>query len=311
MNHHYRARTTPHPAHAGIVVVRRGIAFNAALVVIKATAGIFGHSYALVADAIESVSDVLSSAAVWIGLRTALKPPDANHPYGHGKAEPIAAIIVSLMLAAAAAFIALEAAHNIRTPHALPHVWTLWVIGVIVIGKELVFRYVKQTGEAIGSTAVKGEAQHHRSDALTSLTAFVGISIARIGGEGYESADDWAALFASVVILWNAWGIFKPAFSELMDEALPESVVNDIRHLAVQVPGVEGVEKCFVRKMGFELFVDIHIEVNGTLSVAEGHRIAHEVKDLIMQQRAEVYDVLTHVEPLGPKLATFAPINEV
>lgn len=286
-----------HPALQGIRVVQHGIGFNLVLVVVKGTAGIVGNSYALVADAIESASDVLSSILVWIGLRTAAKPPDENHPYGHGKAEPVAAIVVSLFLVGAALLIVWESIQNIRTPHGLPKAWTLIVLAAVVLGKELIFRYVMRTAKHIKSTAVSGEAAHHRADAITSVTAFVGICIALWGGPGYEVADDWAAILAGVFIAKNAWSIFRPAFSELMDEAVDGSIVEEIRALGKSVPGVEDIDKCYVRKMGFELFVDIHVVVSADMTVKEGHDIAHAVKNHIMHSKMEVYDVLTHIEP--------------
>lgn len=286
-----------HPAYIGIKAVQHGIGLNLVLAIVKVVAGILGNSYALIADAIESGSDVLSSLLVWIGLRTAARPPDENHPYGHGKAEPVAAIVVSLMLIAASVLIAVESINHIRTPHETPAAWTLLIIGGIVIGKELIFRVVMRTAEDINSTAIKGEAQHHRADAITSVAAFVGITIALIGGKGYESADDWAALLAALFIAYNAWNIFRPAFSELMDEAVDGKIVAEIRVIANNVEGVEAIDKCFVRKMGFEYFVDIHVVVNGEISVREGHDIAHRVKNSILQSKPEVYDVLTHVEP--------------
>ncbi|MCC6600164.1 MAG: cation transporter [Crocinitomicaceae bacterium] len=289
--------THEHPAKEGIRVVQHGMALNAVMAILKGTSGIFGNSYALVADAIESVSDVISSALVWIGLRTAALPPDENHPYGHGKAEPVAAIIVSFMLFSASVFIAFQAVKNIQTPHELPASWTLWVIGSIVLGKELIFRYVMRTGIDTGSLAVKGEAHHHRADAITSAAAFVGIAVALIFGKGYEAADDWAALLASLFIAHNALGVFRPAFSELMDEAQPDEVIQDIRKIAETVPGVLAIEKCFVRKMGFELFVDIHVIVSSEITVREGHEIAHRVKDTIIKHRPRVFNVLTHIEP--------------
>jgi cation diffusion facilitator family transporter len=288
-----------HPAKEGMRVVQHGIGLNFILAFVKGTAGILGHSYALIADAIESASDVFSSSVVWIGLRTASKPPDEDHPYGHGKAEPLAAVMVSMMLMGAAIWIAVQAFHNIQTPHELPAAWTLIVLVLVVLGKEIIFRYVMSTAKDINSTAVRGEAQHHRADAITSVAAFVGITIAVIGGPGYESADDWAALLASAFIAWNAYGVFYPAFSELMDKAMPAETVKGVVAIAMTVKGVAGIDKCFVRKMGFELFVDIHVEVDGQMPVKEGHRIAHEVKEAIMTAMPNVYDVLTHVEPFG------------
>jgi cation diffusion facilitator family transporter len=288
---------TDHPAYQGIQAVKKGIALNFLLAIVKALSGVFGHSYALIADAIESGSDVLSSILVWIGLRTAAKPPDEDHPYGHGKAEPMAAGVVSLMLFGAAFMIFYQSMQLINTPHPSPEWWTLLVLAAIVGGKELTYRMVQRTGDDIESQAVKAEAQHHRADALSSVAAFIGIVIALVGGPGFETADDWAAMVAAVFIAWNGGKIFVSSFSELMDQALPKENVDRVVDIAKQIHGVQKVESCFVRKTGFEWFVDITIQVNGQLSVEEGHAIAHEVNDAIKAQINQVYAVHTHVEP--------------
>jgi cation diffusion facilitator family transporter len=287
-----------HPAERGIRSIRHGIFANLFLALVKGLVGFFGNSFALIADAIESTADVFTSLIVWIGLKSAAKPPDEDHPYGHGRAEPLAGIVVAVSLIAAAILIAIQSIHLILTPHQTPAPYTLIVLILVIIIKEMMYRYVKKTADDIGSTAVEGDAWHHRSDAITSLTAAIGISIALIGGKGYESADDWAALIAAVFIVYNALHIFKPAFHEVMDKAPPQYLVEEIRALALKVDGVEGVEKCFIRKSGFEYFVDIHIEVNGNLSVREGHKIGHDVKDYIMQHNTMIYNVLTHIEPI-------------
>ena len=274
-----------------------GIGANIALVLGKGAAGILGHSYALVAEAIESATDVFSSGIVWLGLRTAAREPDENHPYGHGKAEPLAAIAVATGLICAAAYIATEGIHNICTPHQLPAPFTLIVLGVVIVVKETLYRRVQKIGEEVDSNAVRADAWHHRADVLTSGTAFIGISIALIGGKGYESADDWAALVACGFIVYNAYRIFRPAFGEIMDEAPAGTWAEDVRTLAEQVPGVVTTEKCFVRKMGFEFFADLHVVVDGTISVREGHAIAHAVKAAITRAKPAIYDVLVHIEP--------------
>lgn len=276
-----------------------GLTINALLAAIKLAAGVIGHSYALVADAIESTADVFSSLVVWGGLRIASEPRDQTHPYGHGKAEPLAAMVVALFLLGAAVFIAVRSFQEIRSPHYGPEPFTLPVLVGVVITKELLFRYVVTVGEDIQSTAVKTDAWHHRSDALTSAAAFVGISIALIGGPGYESADDWAALLASAVIAYNGYRLFMPALHEVMDAAPQSEVELEIRHTAAQVPGVKALEKCFVRKMGFEYYVDIHVEVDANLTVREGHEIAHQVKEAIRSAHTRVVDVLVHIEPEG------------
>jgi cation diffusion facilitator family transporter len=291
------SKTNVHPAERGIQSIKQGIVVNLFLALVKGLVGFFGNSFALIADAIESTADVFTSMIVWVGLKSAAKPPDEDHPYGHGRAEPLAGIVVAVSLVSAAILIAIESIRLIMTPHQVPSAYTLIVLIAVVFIKEWMYRYVKRTADDIQSTAVEGDAWHHRSDAITSLTAAIGISIALIGGQGYESADDWAALIAAVFIVYNAWHILKPAFHEVMDKAPPQYLVEEIRELALKVEGVAGVEKCFIRKSGFEYFVDIHIEVDGNLTVKQGHKIGHDVKDYIMQHKPMIYNVLTHVEP--------------
>lgn len=288
---------SPSNAERGQKATLVGIAVNMGLVIIKATAGWLGNSYALIADALESATDIITSTFVWLGLRVASRKPDENHPYGHGKAEPLAAMLVSFALIAAAILIAVQSVQNIRTPHETPKAFTLIVLAGIVIVKEVLFRKMAQVGSEVDSSAVKADAWHQRSDAITSLTAFVGISIALIGGPGYESADDWAALLASGVIVFNAYHIFRPSFGEIMDESPSGNWRAEIEAIAMTVPGVKRIEKCYVRKTGFEYFVDLHVEVDGNLSVREGHAIAHQVKEAIKDQKPAVYDVLIHIEP--------------
>ncbi|MCX6159034.1 MAG: cation diffusion facilitator family transporter [Ignavibacteriae bacterium] len=274
-----------------------GIIGNILLAVIKGLAGFFGNSYALIADAIESTSDVFSSLIVLIGLKISTKPKDKNHPYGHGKAEPIVAIVVSLTLLGAAFTIAYQSVQEIATPHHTPAAFTLLVLVLVVAVKETLFRYVFKVGAEVQSTAVKTDAWHHRSDAITSVAAFIGISVALIFGKGYESADDWAALLASGIIAFNAYNLFRPALAEIMDEAPPENLEQDIRITAETVEGVIEVEKCFIRKMGFDYFVDLHVIVDGELTVREGHIIAHNVKDSLLKSELRIIDVLIHTEP--------------
>lgn len=292
-NHRFLQRV----AGRGIKSTLLGIVINSALALTKCSAGLLGHSFALVADGLESSADVLSGLAVYFGLRWATKPPDKDHPYGHGKAEPIAAVIVGLSLVAAAAAIMMESIHQIFIPHRLPRPYTLVVLAGVLIIKELLFRYVGSVGESIGSLAVKSDAWHHRSDAITSAFAFVGISIALLGGQGWESADDWAALCASLVILYNAWKQMRPAFLELTDQAPDPTLEAKVREVAGRVPGVIGLDKCFVRKMGFNYYVDLHIIVDGYRTVREGHHIAHRVEDEVLAAVPQISEVLVHVEP--------------
>jgi cation diffusion facilitator family transporter len=284
-------------ADQGIRTTFVGIITSFILAMIKGLAGYFGNSYALIADAIESTSDVFTSIIVLTGLRIAKKPADHNHPYGHGKAEPIAGILVAAALFFAALVIVVQSIHEIITPHHAPAPFTLIVLILVVITKEILFRYVIKVGKSVDSIAVKNDAWHHRSDAITSGAAFIGISIALIGGEGYESADDYAALLASGVIIFNAYRLFKPALYELTDAAPPPYVIVNVREAASKIPGVLAIDKCFVRKMGLEYFVDIHVIVNGKITVYEGHDIAHAVKDGLIEKYPKISDVLVHIEP--------------
>lgn len=275
-----------------------GIGANAVLAVLKITAGVVGHSYALIADGIESTLDIFGSLVIWFGLKVAAEPPDDNHPYGHGKAEAVASIVVALIVLAAALGLAVESVREIVTPHHAPAPFTLIVLVAVVVVKETLFRKVIHAGEETGSTAVKTDAWHHRSDAITSIAAFIGISIALIGGPGWEPADDWAALLACGLIAFNGWRLLIPALQETMDMAAPEEMRDAVVQLALGVEGVGEIEKCRIRKAGLEQYVDIHVGVAADLTVREGHRIAHAVKDAIRGGHPSVADVLVHIEPI-------------
>ena len=281
----------------GLRATLLGLAANTALTTIKFVAGIVGHSHALVADAVESMADIFSSVIVWRGLVVAAEPADEDHPYGHGKAEPIAAAAVSAMLLLAAIWIGLEAFLSIGHPRSAPAPFTLLILLVVILLKESLFRYVSRAAISAESSAVKTDAWHHRSDAITSLAAAIGISIALIGGKGYESADDVAAIVAAAIIAWNGWRLLRPAMNELMDRAPSRLVVERIRQIAEKATGVEAVEKCLVRKMGYHYYVDMHVEVDPQMTVQRSHEIAHDVKDLIRNQIPAVRDVLVHIEP--------------
>jgi len=285
------------PLQRGLKTTLIGIVANAALAVAKGIAGYLGNSYALIADAIESTSDVVSSGIVYLGLKVAARPPDENHPYGHGKAEPLAALTVSLALLGAAATIAIQSVGEIVTPHHAPAPFTLAVLVLVVLTKETLFRFVFRVGHEVDSIAVKTDAWHHRSDAITSATAFVGISIALIGGVGYESADDWAALIASAIITYNAAGLLRASLYELTDASPSRDLEVQVRRVAGSFPGVIALDKCFVRKMGLNYLVDLDVIVDGGTTVREGHRIAHAVQGELRRSNPRISRVYVHVEP--------------
>jgi cation diffusion facilitator family transporter len=284
----------------GLRATLTGMALNAVLAGVKLTAGILGRSHALVADAIESMADVFSSLIVWRGLVVASEPEDEDHPYGHGKAEPLAAAVVSAMLLLAASWVAVTAIRGIPTPnHEPPAGFTLIVLLAVIVIKECLFRFVLRESDVVDSSAVRADAWHHRSDAITSLSAAIGITIALVGGKGYEGADDWAALAAAVVIAINGWRMLRPAVNELMDRSPSQEMVDRIRQIAESARGVAAVEKCVVRKMGYQYYVDMHVEVDPGMTVQRSHQIAHEVKDTVRREIPNVRDVLVHIEPAG------------
>jgi cation diffusion facilitator family transporter len=268
---------------------------NLALATVKCLAGFIGHSFALVADGIESFSDVVSSGIVALGLWFAIKPPDEDHPYGHGKAEPIAAVFVSLALIGSGIAIAFESISEIRTPHKLPAPYTLGVLLGVVLIKLAMSRYVRTIGTEIESTAVKADAWHHLSDAITSGLAFIGITAALLSRNA--TADDWAALCASPIILLNGVRQLRPPIRELLDTAPPADMKDEVRRASKTVPGVADLEKCFIRKMGFKYYVDLHVIVDGRISVTDGHRIGHEVEAAILALQPKIAKVLVHIEP--------------
>lgn len=273
------------------------LASNVVLAIIKAIAGIFGNSFALIADAIESTTDTLASFLVLFGLKYANKPADKNHPYGHGKAEPLITFMVVGFLFISATVIAYESIRNITTPHESPKLWTLIVLATIIIWKEISFRIVIKKSKETNSSSLKADAWHHRSDAITSVAAFLGISIALYFGKGFETADDWAALFAAGFIIYNGYLIFRPALGEIMDEQLYDELIEEIRNVSLMVDGIIGTEKCFIRKAGMKFHVDLHAIVDAEITVKHGHDLSHQLKDKLRLEIPNLEHILIHIEP--------------
>jgi cation diffusion facilitator family transporter len=281
----------------GARVALLGLAINVLVASAKIIAGILGNAYVLIADGVESALDIAGSVIIWGGLKVAARPPDETHPYGHGKAEPIAAVVVAIVVLSAALGIAIQSVRELFLPHHAPAPFTLIVLIIVVIVKELLYRYVVRFGRNVESTAMQTDAWHHRTDAMTSIAAFVGIAIALIGGVAWRRADDWAALFACALIGANGYRLLSPALHEIMDTAPRREIVDLVRNAAASVPGVIEIDKSLVRKMGLSFYVDLHVKVNGSISVREGHHIAHEVKRAIQQTDQRFADVLVHIEP--------------
>ena len=274
-----------------------GLLINALLVLVKLIAGIVGHANALVADAVESSADIFSSLIVWMGLSIAARPADEDHPYGHGKAEPLAAAVVSLMLLGAAVGISILAIREILTPHHLPAPFTLFVAAGVIIVKDVLYRRVSRVGKDVGSTAVTADAWHHRADAVSSLAAFIGISIALIGGRGWEAADDWAALVAAILVAVNGVRTLRPAISGLMDEAPDTALKVRALEAACSVEGVRKVENLKLRRSGLGFYVDLHVQADPVISLEDAHEIAARVKYAILDAIPNAMNVLVHMEP--------------
>jgi cation diffusion facilitator family transporter len=282
---------------SAIRAIKYSILANIGLAIVKWVTGIFGNSYALIADAIESTSDVFSSILVLLGLKYSTLPPDENHPYGHGKIEPLVTFLVVGFLVASAFVIAHDSIQNIQNPHQLPKPWTLLVLAIIILWKELSYRLVIKKSKETNSSSLKADAWHHRSDAITSVAAFIGIGLALFFGDNFAAADDYAALFASGFILYNSYLIFRPAFAELMDENVYEELIEKIRAESIKVKGVVGTEKCHIRKTGMSYHLDLHALVDGKISVTKGHDISHKLKDKLIEEIPELRHVTIHIEP--------------
>lgn len=281
----------------GLKVSGSAITVNLILALVKITTGMVGNSYALIADGIESTTDIFSSLVVIGGLRISVRPPDDNHPYGHGKAESLAGMLVSLFLLGAAVLIAVQSIREIMTPHHSPAWYTLVVLVGVIGTKEWLYRRMFKTGVKLESSALKSDAWHHRSDAITSLATFIGISIALIGGDGFEPADDWAALLACSIIFYNGLRLLRNALNDVMDAAAPEEIEQQIRQIACGVEGVVKIEKCRIRKSGLGYQMDIHVIVDGDIPVRKGHLIGHDVKDSLIEATIPISDVIIHIEP--------------
>lgn len=274
-----------------------GLLINLLLGVVKLIGGILGSSFALISDAVNSLGDVFMSLVVVYALKVAQRPPDEEHPYGHTRAEAIAGSNVALLVIVSALLVGWEAIERINIQHNLPPVWTLWIAGANVLIKEGLYRWSIRIGKRTRSSVVIASAWDHRSDAFCSLAVLIGLSIVRWGGQSWIGADEVAALIVVGAIIWSASQLFRSSASELMDVQAHDELVTQIRQAAEAVPEVREIETLWVRKSGLEYFADIHIEVDDSLTVAEGHRIGHEVKDKLLERFPMLRDVLVHLEP--------------
>jgi cation diffusion facilitator family transporter len=278
-----------------------GLVVNLALGLVKLVGGIVGKSFALISDAVNSLGDVFASLVVLFGLRVAQRPADPEHPYGHTKAESIAGSNVALLIVISALIVGWQAIQRINISHDIPPIWTLWIAGANILIKESLYRYKVRVAKRTGSSSILANAWDHRSDALCSFAVLIGLGIVRWGGPDWIGADEVAALVVVTAIVWSGVQLFRKSSSELMDLQADDELVQQIKTAAENVPDVKAVEKLWVRKSGLEYFADIHIEVDQSLTVAEGHRIGHQVKDRLIADFPTLRDVLVHLEPFPHK----------
>jgi cation diffusion facilitator family transporter len=291
-------------AHASQRLAQLGLVINALLAVVKLVAGVLGNAYALVADAIESGTDMIGSLVVWSGLRIASRDPDDRYPFGYGRAEPLAGAVVAALMLGAAAGISIEAIREIRTPHNAPAPWTLAVLAIVIVVKEVMAKKVLQAGQQTGSVVVAADGWHHRADAITSAAAFVGITAAIVGGPGWEPADDWAALVAAGIIAINAGVLLRTVLRDLMDRAPDDSVIALVREAALGTTDVLAIEKLKIRKTGTAYYVDIHVQATPEMSLHDAHVLSGRVKSAIRQRMPAATGVLIHMEPFEPRKFT-------
>lgn len=283
--------------HLAIRTALQGMLINTFLVVLKVLAGIIGNSYALIADGIESGADVFSSLIVWRGLHVSKRDADDEYHFGYGKAETLSGAIVSLMLIGASIAVFILSIREIITPHHLPAKFTLFILIFVFVVKYLLSKRVMKISDDVQSSALKGDAWHHRSDAITSLAAFIGISVALIGGPGWEPADDYAALLCAFIIGWNGIKLLKSSINELMDKAPDDQILQTVTEAASSVPGVTMVEKVLARKSGLSFFIAMHVHADPEISLKAAHILSGMVKTAVKKAVPQVHDVLVHMEP--------------
>lgn len=292
------AASTPQPLYReAMQAASLGLVINLALGVIKLVGGVAGKSFSLISDAVNSLGDSLTSLVTLAALWYAQRPADKEHPYGHTRAETVSAAYVAILILVSALYVGYEAAIRLTQQHDIPPLWTLWIAGINAVIKECLYWYKREIGRRIGSTVIIANAWDHRSDAFCSLSVLIGLGVVRWAGPAYIWADEAAALIVVAAILWTGGRLLRQSTSELLDPLADAEVVQAIRDLAAEVPGVRAVEKLWVRKTGIEHLVDIHIQVDAQLTVDEGHRIGHAVKHQLIHQVATVRDVLVHLEP--------------
>jgi cation diffusion facilitator family transporter len=286
-----------------------GLILNLFLSALKFSAGYFGRSQALIADAIHSLSDTTSDIAVIAGSHYWSRPPDESHQYGHRRLETLVSIFIGIMLAAAGAGIGWEAITSLHQKQGAPPGWiALAAAFVSIVSKEIIYRWTAAAGRRVKSSALAANAWHHRTDAISSLPVFVAVGGALIF-PSWSFLDRVGAVIVSIFILHAAIKIIWPGISELIDAGAPEEIQTDIIACALKSRGVMEAHAVRTRYISTSIQVDLHIVVDGSMTVREGHAIADDVRDCLIDEIPDVVDVVVHVDPPESKHAVRSQPN--
>jgi cation diffusion facilitator family transporter len=274
-----------------------GLAINLFLAVLKFTVGFLGNSQAVIADAVHSLSDMGTDLAVIFGVKYWSAPADEDHPYGHWRIETIVTAVIGISLVLVALGIGYNSLSTMREVQVVQPGW-IALVGVVVsiVLKEGLYHVTLDVGKQTKSSAVTANAWHHRTDAISSIPALIAVAAAALH-PGLAFLDRVGALIVSLIILKVSWEILRPVFSELTEHGAPRKDREKIKSIAMEIKGVQQVHAVRTRKMGTGVFVDLHVLVDGDMSVRKGHRISHEVKRELMEKGPEILDAVVHLEP--------------
>ena len=276
---------------------------NAVLMLFKFAAGIFGNSSAMIADAVHSLSDFVTDIVVLAFVKISHKPKDKSHDYGHGKYETLATTIIGIALFAVAVGILVEGVKKIAFwsnggTLTMPGQLALWAALISIIMKELIFQYTNRKAKKLNSQAMKANAWHHRSDALSSIGTAIGIGGALIGGERWAVLDPIASLLVGALIIKVAYDLLKNGVGDLMEQSLPEEVENEIMDIVKSVPEITEPHELCTRRIGNHYAIEMHVLMNGDIPLKDAHDKATEIESLLKKQYGDDTHIVIHVEPI-------------
>ena len=274
-----------------------GLVCNLLLATAKAAAGIIGHSQAVLADALHSLTDSVTDIAVILGVKFWTAPADEDHPHGHGRVETLVTVFIGFVVGVVAVGMGVEAIRGLKHgPEVVPSGVALVVSLLSIVVKEALYQWTARVGREVGSPALEANAWHHRSDAISSIPAAIAVAVSIIDPE-WAIVDRVGAVVVCLLILQASWRILRPAVDQLIDAGAPESERRRIEEVALDVDGVEAAHAVRTRYVGSKLAVDLHVEVDGGLSVGDGHAIAVEVREKLIAEGPNVADAVVQIEP--------------